>query len=152
MLEDRIYQDYTQALKAKNRPKSDFLSLVRADLKNQAINLKKAKLEDAEVLAVLKKAQKKLKDAKESIAGSGRADLLEGLEKELVILNSYLPEPMEDTELTGIVKTVISNLKASTMKDMGKVMKEVLAKVGVRADSKQVSGLVKEILSKQPNP
>ncbi|NQT28306.1 MAG: GatB/YqeY domain-containing protein [Candidatus Omnitrophica bacterium] len=147
MLEDKIYQDYTQALRAKNRQKIDFLSLIRADIKNQAIDLKKDKLEDAEVLVVLKKAQKKLQDAKESMATSGRTDLLEGLEKELAILSEYLPKPLEQAQILEIVSAVISELSASSIKDMGKVMKEVLARVGVRADSKKVSNLVKEKLS-----
>ena len=147
MLEDKIYQDYTQALKAKERQKIDFLSLIRADIKNQAINLKKDKLEDNETLAVLKKSQKKLQDAKESIIKSGRAELLQDLEKEIAILAEYLPKPLEDTQLLKIVTAVISELGASTMKDMGKVMKEVLARIGVRADSKKVSSLVKEKLT-----
>jgi len=147
MLEDKIYQDYTQALRAKDRQKIDFLSLIRADIKNQAINLKKDKLEDDEVLAVLKKAQKKLQDAKESIAKSGRTDLIQGLEKELVILTEYLPKPLEEAQVLEIVSTVINELSASSIKDMGKVIKEVLARVGVRADSKKVSNLVKEKLS-----
>ena len=147
MLEDKIYQDYTQALRAKDRQKIDFLSLIRADIKNQAIDLKKDKLDDTEVLTVLKKAQKKLQDAKEIIAKSGRDDLLQGLEKELTILTEYLPEPLDEAKIVEIVNTTISDLSASSMKDMGKVMKEILAKVGVRADSKKVSSLVKEKLS-----
>jgi len=146
MLEDKIYQDYTQALRAKDRQRRDFLSLIRADIKNQAINLKKDKLEDDEVLAVLKKAQKNLQDAKESIVKSGRTDLLEGLEKESAILSEYLPKPLEEAQILEIVNAVISELSASSMKDMGKVMKEVLVRVGVRADSKMVSNLVKEKL------
>ena len=147
MLEDKIYQDYTQALRAKDRHKIDFLSFIRADIKNQAINLKKDKLEDDEVLTVLKKAQKKLQDAKESIAKSERTDLLKGLEKELAILTEYLPKPLEEAQILEIVNAAISKLCASSMKDMGKVMKEVLARVGVQADSKKVSSLVKEKLS-----
>ena len=146
MLEDKIYQDYIQALRAKDRQRRDFLSLIRADIKNQAINLKKDKLEDDEVLAVLKKAQKNLQDAKESIVKSGRTDLLEGLEKESAILSEYLPKPLEEAQILEIVNAVISELSASSMKDMGKVMKEVLVRVGVRADSKMVSNLVKEKL------
>jgi len=147
MLEDKIYQDYTQALRAKDRQKIDFLSFIRADIKNQAIDLRKGKLEDGEVLAVLKKAQKKLQDTKESIAKSGRTDLLEGMEKELAILTEYLPKPLEEAKLLEIVNAVISELSASSMKDMGKVIKETLARVGVRADSKKISNLVKEKLS-----
>ena len=100
-----------------------------------------------EVLVVLKKVQKKLQDAKESITKSGRAELLQDLEKEITIIAEYLPKPLEDAQLLEIVTAVVSELGASTMKDMGKVMKEVLARVGVRADSKKVSSLVKEKLT-----
>lgn len=147
MLEDKIYQDYLQALRAKDKQKRDFLSLIRADLKNQAINLKKEKLEDNETLVILKKAKKRLLDAKESIAKSERSDLLGDLEKELKILSQYLPQPLSESELAEVVNKVINELSASSMKDMGGVMKEVLARVGVRADSKKVSSLVKEKLS-----
>ncbi len=147
MLENKIYQDYIQALKAKNRQKIDFLSLIRSDIKNQAISLKKDKLEDMEVLAVLKKSQKKLQDAKESIAKSGRADLLQDIEKELIIVSEYLPKPLEESELIEIINMVISEYTASSMKDMGRIMKEVLVRTGVRADSKTVSSLVKTKLS-----
>ena len=96
----------------------------------------------------MKKAQKKLQDAKEIIAKSGRTDLVEGLEKELAILTEYLPKPLEEAKILEIVSAVINELSASSIKDMGKVMKEVLARVGVRADSRKVSNLVKEKLSK----
>ncbi len=147
MLEDKIYQDYVAALKAKEKQKTAFLSLVRSELKNKAIELKKEKLDDPEVLTVLKKQQKRLLDTKESIAQSQRADLIEATDQEIALLESYLPKPLGDEELLKIIDEVISETEASSMKDMGKVMKEVLAKVGVRADSKKVSALVKEKLS-----
>ncbi|MDP8290400.1 MAG: GatB/YqeY domain-containing protein [Candidatus Susulua stagnicola] len=147
MLENKIYQDYTQALRDKNRQKIDFLSLIRSDIKNQAISLRKNKLEDTEVLSVLKKAQKKLQDAKESIVKAERTDLLEDIEKELIILSEYLPKPLAENELIEIIDTTINKISASSIKDMGQVMKEVLAKTGVRADSKTVSNLVKTKLS-----
>ena len=147
MLENKIYQDYTQALKDKHRQKIDFLSLIRSDIKNQAIDLKKDKLEDTEVLLVLKKSQKKLQDAKESFIKADRADLLKDVEEELIILGEYLPKALEESELIEIVDTVINETSASSMKDMGRVMKEVLVRTGVRADSKTVSNLVKMKLS-----
>ena len=147
MLEEKIYQDYVAALKAKDKHKTDFLSLIRAELKNHAINLKKEKLEDDEVLAVLKKQQKRLQDAKESIASSQRQDLIDNIEQELAIVSEYLPEPLQEEELAKIIDSVIAETGASSMKDMGRVMKEVLAKVGAQADSKKVSQLVKDKLS-----
>ena len=147
MLEDKIYQDYVTALKAKNKQTSDFLSFIRADLKNAAIDLKKEKLDDDEVLGVLKKQKKRLQDSRESIVASGREDMLKSLEAELKIIDSYLPAPLEESELIAIIDEVIKSTGASSFKDMGRVMKEVLAKVGVRADSKKVSELVKNKLS-----
>ena len=147
MLVDEIYKDYVNALKSKNRPDSEFLSFIRSELKNQAINLRKEKLEDEEALSVLKKQQKRLLDTKESIASSGRADLAKNIENELDILNQYLPKPLQESEVLTIIEKVISNTGASSMKDMGRVMKEVLSQVGTRADSKVISLLVKNKLS-----
>ena len=123
------------------------MSFIRADIKNQAIELKKEKLDDDVVMAVLKKQQKRLLDAKESIGQSQRNDLIESLDKELVLLAGYLPQPLSDDELLKVVDEILVQTGASTMKDMGRVMKEVLARVGVRADSKQVSSLVKQKLN-----
>lgn len=147
MLEDKIYQDYVKALKAKDKHRTEFLSFLRAELKNQAIDLKKDKLADEEALAIISKQKKKLLDSKESVLSSNRIDFIEAIEREINILDEYLPKPLGDEELSQIVAKVVSQTGASSMKDMGKVMKEVLAQVGVRVDSKKVSGLVKEKLS-----
>lgn len=147
MLEDKIYQDYVEALKSRNKSKSEFLSFIRSELKNEAINLKVEKLDDAQALIVLKKQQKRLLDTKDAIVSSQRSDLLQNIEQESNILNQYLPKPLKDAELLQIVEEVISKTKASSIKDMGRVMKEVLTQVGVKADSKKVSSLVKEKLS-----
>ena len=147
LLEDKIFKDYAQALKAQDKHKSGFLSFVRADLKNRAIELKKEKLDDDEALAVLQKQKKRLQDSKEAIVKSGRQELLEPIERELVLINEYLPQPLEESELVKVIEEVISEVEASSIKDMGKVMKEVIAKVGARAEPKQVSALVKSRLS-----
>ena len=146
-LEGKIYDDYIQARKAKESHRVEFLSLVRSELKNAAIDSKKAELDDSQVLTILKKQQKRLLDAKEAIASSGRKDLLENLDKELEILKQYLPQDLSDAQVITIIEEVITQTGASSMKDMGRVMKEVIAKIGVRADSKKVSALVKEKLS-----
>jgi len=146
-LEDKIYKDYTDALKAKDKHKVDFLSFVRAELKNRAIELKKEKLDDSEALGVLQKQKKRLQDSKDAIIKSGRTELLKSAEKELLLLDEYLPKQLQDSELEKIVIETISEVGASSIKDMGKVMKEVLAKVGARAQPKQVSALIKSKLA-----
>ncbi|UCC96246.1 MAG: GatB/YqeY domain-containing protein, partial [Candidatus Omnitrophota bacterium] len=78
---------------------------------------------------------------KDSVAETARVDILRNVEKELALLDTYLPKPLEEKELIAIIDQVFSETGASSMKDMGKVMKEVLARVGVRADAKKVSEL-----------
>ncbi len=147
MLEKKIYQDYQQALKAKDKPKSLFLSFLRAELKNKAIELKKDSLEDAEALIVLKKEKKRLEDTRESLVNCPRPQLLKDLELELSLLSSYLPAEMADEELLKIIKEVIKQEAASSLKDMGRVMKQVLQAAAGRADPKKASGLVQKELS-----
>ncbi|MCK5288722.1 MAG: GatB/YqeY domain-containing protein [Candidatus Omnitrophica bacterium] len=146
MLEEKIYSDYINALKSKNKYKTNYLSFIRSELKNHAINLKKDGLDDSEVLIILKKLQKRLFDTKESISPNTRQDLLDDLEKELLILNQYLPKLLDNSELLEIINEVMLQINATSIKDMGNVMKEVLSRVGLRADSKKLSSLVKNKL------
>jgi hypothetical protein len=147
LLEEKIYKDYVQSLKSHHKEKTDFLSFLRAELKNTAIEFKKNNLNDSEALAVLGKIKKRLEEAKESVSSSAKTEFLEKTEKELAILNGYLPKPLEESELLIIIDEAVLSVGASSLKDMGRVMKEVLAKVGVRADAKKVSDLVKRKLS-----
>ncbi|HDN85613.1 MAG TPA: GatB/YqeY domain-containing protein [Candidatus Omnitrophica bacterium] len=146
MLEERIYRDYLQALKDKDRHRIEFLSFIRAELKNVAIELKKDKLQDNQVWEVLKKQKKRLSEIKETALSSNRSDVLRAIEKELAILESYLPQPLSETELSTVIDEVISQLSAISLKDMGRVIKAVLEKVGARAEPKEVSRLVREKL------
>lgn len=147
MLTEKIYKDYIEAFKARNRDKADFLSFVRAELQNLTISAKKDKLEDSETLGVLQKLKKRLEEAKESVIKSGKNDFIEKTEKEIAILAEYLPKALSEVELTSIINEVTLSVGATSLKDMGKVMKEVLARVGAQADSKTVSDLVKKRLS-----
>jgi len=149
MLEDKIYKDYVEALKARNKPKSDFLSFIRAELKNSAIELKKDKLEDNEVLTALKKQKTRLEASYEMMQKSQRADILEGIKAELALLDEYLPRQLTDSELASLVEQTIKDTGASSIKDMGRVIKEIIAKAGASADSKKVSEVVKAKLTGQ---
>jgi uncharacterized protein YqeY len=146
-LEEKIYKDYIEAFKARNKDKADFLSFVRAELKNLAISSKKDKLEDNETLSVLQKLKKRLEEAKEAAAKGAKVDFIEKTEKEIAVLGDYLPKALSEAELTSIINEVVTSLGATSIKDMGRVMKEVLSKVGAQADSKTVSDLVKNKLS-----
>ena len=106
---------------------------------------KKHELDDNEIAAVLKKQVKLRKDSLEEYKKYDKTELVESLEKEIAVLDAYLPEEMSEEEITNIVDEAINEVKPSSMKDMGLVMKKVNELlVGKNADMSLVSKLVKE--------
>lgn len=147
MIEDKLYKDYVEAFKKRDKIKKQFLSFLRSGLKNKAIELKKDKLEDSEVFEVLKKEKKKLLESKESLEKAGNPEQLKEVEEEIAIVDSYLPQPLPDDKIKEIIDNVIGQENANSMKDMGKVMKKVLAEVSSKGDPKKISQLVRQKLS-----
>jgi uncharacterized protein YqeY len=147
MIFDQIYKDYIAARKEKNQKKSQFLGYIRSELANRAKELKQEKLEDPEVLRILKKQEKKLKEAKESSKTSQREDIKKELEIELETLSQYLPEQLSIEKTEAVIDEIISKLQVSSISDMGKVMKEVLAKIGAQSNPKEISEIVRKKLS-----
>jgi uncharacterized protein YqeY len=148
MLEDKILNDYKEAMKSKDAVKVSTLSFLRAAMKNLGIEKKKDKLEDGDAIAVVKKQIKQRQDSIEQFKKGNRPDLAAKEEKELEILKVYLPEELSAVEVKKIIEEIIAATGASGVKDMGKVMKEVMAKTAHRADGKLVSDLVKERLTR----
>lgn len=146
-LEEKILNDYKEAMKSRDSLKSSVLSFLRADLLNTAVAKKKAKLDDPEVITVIKKQIKQRQDSIEQFTKGGRVEMAEKEEKEMVILKSYLPPELSEDEIKRIIEEAIVSTAAAGMKDMGKVMKEVNAKVAGQADGKLVSDLVRARLS-----
>ena len=148
MLEEKILNDYKEAMKTKDTAKSSTLSFLRAELMNVAIEKRKKNLDDNDVIAVIRKQIKQHQDSVEQFKRGNRQDLVDKEAKELEILKSYLPPQPSAEEIKKIIEEVILATGAQGLKDMGKVMKEVMAKIGSGADGKLVSDLVKEGLSK----
>jgi len=146
MLEEKILNDYKEAMKSQDKIRSSTLSFLRAELMNVAIAKKKKALEDDEVFVVIKKQIKQHQFSIEQFKKGNREDLSVKEEAELEILKSYLPPQLSEEQLKQLIEEAVTGLGAAGMKDMGKVMKEVSVKVGPGADSKVVSGLVKERL------
>lgn len=147
MLEEQINKDYVQAMKDRDKVKSATLSFLKAQLKNVIIEKKADKLEDQDVITVIKKQVKQRQDSITQYEMGGRQDLVDQETSELAILKSYLPEEMPESELENLVVQAIGEAEAGSMKDMGKVMKIMTEKVQGRADNKLVSELVKRALS-----
>lgn len=148
MLEEKILSDYKEAMKSQDKVKSSTLSFLRAELINVAIAKKKNALDDNEVITVIKKQVKQHQDSIEQFKKGSREDLVTKEEAELGILKGYLPPQLSDEEIKQLIEEAVTTLGLSGMKDMGKVMKEVSLKVGQSADSKVVSDLVRERLTR----
>ena len=148
MLEEKIMEDYKKAMKEKEALKVSVLSFLRAELKNAAIDKKKDKLEDAEVIAVVKKQVKQRQDSIEQFKAGGRQDLVEKETKELEILKSYLPQQLSEDKIREIIEEAVRETGACGPQDMGKLMKALLPKLSGGADNKLVSELVKARLQK----
>ena len=143
---EKITKDLTEAMKAKETFRTSVLRMLKSALKNEEIN-KKSPLTDDEVLAIIKKQVKTRKDSMNEYASYNRMDLADSLQKEIDILNEYLPEELSDEELEKIVKETITKVKAESIKQMGMVIKTISSEYGARCDMAKVSKLVKEKLS-----
>ncbi|TAN59149.1 GatB/YqeY domain-containing protein [bacterium] len=148
MLEEKILDDFKKAMKDKDALKVSTLSFLRSELKNTAIDKRKQALDDTEAITVIKKQIKQRQDSIEKFKQGSRQDLADKEAKELEILKSYLPQEVSEEEIKAAVEEAIKNTGASGAQDMGKVMKELLAKFAGRADNKLVSEIVKARLSK----
>ncbi|MBU2540413.1 MAG: GatB/YqeY domain-containing protein [Candidatus Omnitrophica bacterium] len=152
MLEEKILEDFKQAMKEKDKVRSSILSFLRAQFKNAAIAEKKDKLDDAEVASVLRKEAKRHEDSIEQFKKGNRQDLVEKETKELEIIKTYLPKSLEDAQIKEIISQVLKEFPDATIKDMGKVMKQVMEKASGKAQGGRVSALVKQALTKSESP
>ncbi len=146
-LRERLLADLTTALKTKDTARLEALRMVKAALQKQEIEVQH-QLDDTEVMALLSTLIKQRREAAESFAKGGRADLAAKEQAELELLESYLPAAVSADELESIVMAVIAETGASSPKDIGRVMKAVMARLaGRRADGKSVNDLVRAKLS-----
>lgn len=144
---ERLEQDYISFVKERNASVVSALRMLRAALKNAEIE-KMSPLEEGDVIEIIGKEAKKLKDALDSFEQGGRQDLVDQTKAELEILSRYMPKEMTDDELRAIVKQKRETLGGLTQADFGKLMKEVMAEVKGRAQGNKVSAMVKEELAK----
>jgi hypothetical protein len=140
---DRLSDDLKLAMKARDQLRMDAIRMVKAALQNKEIELKK-ELDEAEMSRVLLTLVKQRKEAAEQYKIGKREELAEKELKELAIIEAYLPKALSQEEIVQIVEGVIRESGPVTMKDMGKVMKAVMAKLaGQAVDGKQLSDLVR---------
>jgi uncharacterized protein len=144
---DKISGDLTAAMRAKDQLRLDTLRMTKAALMNREVEKKRA-LDEAESQQVVVGMIKQRRDSVEQYRKGGRPELADKEAAEIAILETYLPPPVDAAELERIVGDVISETGASSPKDMGRVMKGVMAKLAGRtADGKIISELVKKQLA-----
>lgn len=141
---EKINEDLKNAMKSKDTFKLSVLRMLKSALQLEQIS-KKHELDDNEIASVLKKQVKVRKDSLEEYKKYNKEDEVEKLEKEISVLSVYLPEELSEEQIEKIVLSAIDDIKPTSMKDMGLVMKKVgELLVGKNADMSLVSKLVKE--------
>lgn len=143
---ERIEQDFTKELKARNASAVSTLRMLRASLKNAEIEKMKP-LEEADTVELIGREVKRLKDGLESYEAGGRTDLAEQAKQEIALLKAYLPEQMDDAALANLVKQKMEAMGPLTDKDFGKLMNAVMAEAKGKAEGGKVSKAVKDALA-----
>ena len=146
MLKERLMADLKDAMKEKNEIKKNAVQMVRAAIL-QVEKDKQIELDDNQIIDIIAKEVKKRNDSLADYEKGGREDLVNQIKEEISYLNVYLPEQLSLEEVEEIVKGIISDLGASSMKDMGNVMKASKEKIGAASDGKTINEIVKKLLS-----
>jgi len=142
----RLEEELKQARLARDEERRDALSLLVSALKSAEKELQRP-LTDDESLQVLQRERKRRQEAAEAFRSGGRDEQAAGEERELAILQEFMPEPLSEEDLESIVDDAIAEVGATSMRDIGRVMADVMPQVSGRADGSMVSQLVREKLA-----
>ena len=145
-LKARITADMKEAMRAKDKQRLATIRLILAATKQREVD-ERITLTDADVLAILDKMVKQRRDSISQFEKAGRDDLMAQEQVELDLIQTYLPQPLSDAEISALIEEAISSTDAAGMKDMGKVMGWLKPKLQGRADMGKVSGQIKQKLA-----
>jgi uncharacterized protein YqeY len=141
-----IEDEIKEAMKARDAERRDALRLIVNALKSSEKELQRP-LSDEEELQVLQRERKRRVEAAEAFRSGGHEDRAEAEERELAILEEFMPEPLSEDEIEDIVDDAIAEVGATSMADLGRVMADVMPQIAGRADGSVVSQLVREKLA-----
>jgi uncharacterized protein YqeY len=142
----RLEDELKAARLARDAQRRDALSLLVSAVRSAEKELQRA-LTDDESLQVLQRERKKRLESVEAFRTGGREEQAESEERELEILEEFMPEPLSEDEIEEIVDDVIAEVGATSMADLGRVMADVMPQIAGRADGSQVSQIVREKLA-----
>jgi uncharacterized protein len=143
---EELEEEVKDAMRARDEERRDALRLILSSLKSAEKELQRPLSEDEE-LQVLQRERKKRQEASEAFRSGGREEQAAKEDAELEILEEFMPEPISEEELERIVDDAIAENKATSMRDMGRVMADVMPQIAGRADGSAVSQLVREKLA-----
>jgi uncharacterized protein YqeY len=142
----RLEDELKQAMVARDQPRRDALRLILSSLRSAEKELQRP-LHDDEELQVLQRERKRRLEAAEAFRGGDREEQAQAEEQELAVLEEFMPEPLGEEELEEIIDDAIAEVGATSMRDLGRVMADVMPQVSGRADGSVVSQLVREKLA-----
>lgn len=146
MLKEKLMEDLKISMREKNNLRKNTIQMVRAAIL-QIEKDKGIEVDDGKILEIIAKEVKSKKDALVDFEKGGREDLIAQTNEEIVVLQEYLPKQLTHDELVEKIKAVIVKVGATSIKDMGVVMKEAKAEIGTAADGKSINEVVKELLA-----
>ena len=142
----RLEDELKQAMVARDEPRRDALRLILSSLRSAEKELQRP-LHDDEELQVLQRERKRRIEAAEAFRGGGREEQAQREEEELAVLEEFMPAPLSEEELEEIIDDAIAEVGATSIRDLGRVMADVMPQVSGRADGSVVSQLVREKLA-----
>ena len=146
MLKEKLLEDLKVSMRDKNVVRKNTVQMIRAAI----LQIEKDtgnEVDDAKIIDIIAKEMKKKKDAMADFEKAGRQDLIDQTNEEMKVLEEYLPKQLSKEEIKEIVSKIISDIGATSMKDMGIVMKESKSAIGAGADGKTINEVVKELLN-----
>ena len=141
-----IEEDLTDAMKERDQERVDTLRLVLSALRSAEKDLQRP-LDESEELQVLQRERKKRVEAAEAFRAADRGEQADAEEREVEVIEEFMPEPVDEAELERIVDDAIAETRATSLRDLGRVMADVMPQVAGRADGSEVSRLVREKLA-----
>ena len=146
MLKEKLLEDLKISMRDKNVVRKNTVQMVRAAI----LQIEKDtgnEVDDEKIIDIIAKEMKKKKEALQDFEKAGRQDLIDQTNEEMKVLEEYLPKQLSKEEIKEIVSKIISDIGATSMKDMGIVMKESKSAIGAGADGKTINEVVKELLN-----
>lgn len=145
-IKEQIQEDMKAAMRAKDKDRLSAIRLILAEIKQKEVD-ERIEVDDTHVLAILDKMSKQRRESISQFESAGRDDLVAQENGELAVIQSYLPEALTEAELDELIQTAVTELNATSMQDMGKVMAQLKPQIQGRADGGLVSQKVKAKLT-----